>query len=59
MSPHPSPVMLRRACASGYDPPIRLAIGRLLETLGGRMTDSMTRHNTHLILPLATGESPR
>ena len=51
--------MLRRACASGYDPPIRLAIGRLLETLGGRMTDSMTRHNTHLILPLATGESPR
>lgn len=43
------------ACTSGYDLPVRLAIGRTVETLGGRVTDTMTKRNTHLILPVATG----
>lgn len=54
VSPTPVPSMCR-ACTSGYDLPIRVAIGRLVETLGGKVTDNMTRRNTHLILPFATG----
>lgn len=52
--PNPVPSMCR-ACTSGYDLPIRVAIGRHVETLGGKVTDNMTRRNTHLILPFATG----
>lgn len=50
-----NPCHPRRACASGYDPAVRVAIGRTVEVLGGRVTESMNRRNTHLILPVATG----
>ncbi|PSC67627.1 DNA topoisomerase 2-binding 1-A isoform X1 [Micractinium conductrix] len=58
--PYPLPVPSMQGvvvCTSGYDNAVRAAIGRTVETLGGAYTpDSMTRRNTHLILPEAKGK---
>ncbi|KAL4440616.1 hypothetical protein ABPG75_003617 [Micractinium tetrahymenae] len=57
--PYPLPMPSMRdvvVCTSGYDEEVRRAIKRTVETLGGTVTpESMTRRNTHLILPEAGG----
>jgi len=44
-----------RASISGYEDASRAVIKRTLELLGGTTTDSMTRRNTHLLVPDPSG----
>ncbi|CAL8472179.1 g11721 [Coccomyxa elongata] len=48
-----------KLCASGMPEDAKLAIKELVKHLGGKYTQKMSRHNTHLIIQKAMGEKWR
>lgn len=45
-----------RLCASGMPDDAKVAIKELVKHLGGKYTQKMSRHNTHLIIQKAMGD---
>eukprot|EP00873_Tetraselmis_striata_P003310 jgi/Tetstr1/423574/TSEL_014246.t1 len=48
-----------KVCASGYEEDERTIIKMMTKDLGGKYSQTMGRSNTHLVLPVATGDKYR
>ena len=44
-----------KACASGYNLAVKLHLAYLMHLLGGTLTDTLRRLNTHLVVPCCSG----